>query len=154
MQQLLKMSVSDLGSVLETEVACYLDPWSQKIFEDCLSAASKGYCCMLAQIDGVTIGHAVFTVTLDEAELLNFCLAPLHQGRGLALEFLQNVIAYMRERGATRLFLEVRQSNAPARRLYASAGFVEVGVRKSYYPTSNGREDALLLSRDIPHRQR
>jgi ribosomal-protein-alanine N-acetyltransferase len=47
------------------------------------------------------------------------------------------------------VFLEVRPSNAAARRLYADNGFNEVGLRRNYYPASKGREDALIMARSL-----
>ena len=93
------------------------------------------------------VGHCVFTVIENDAELLNFCLAPVHQGRGLAREFLEQVLADMTVRGGASIFLEVRESNAAAMCLYLGSGFCEIGRRKGYYPLGQGREDALLLKR-------
>jgi len=94
-------------------------------------------------------GYCIFTVIIDEAELLNFCLAPAHQGQGLAKPFLDQVLADMAEQGAATIFLEVRESNAPARQLYQSVGLLQVSVRKNYYPALEGREDAILMSRQL-----
>ena len=93
------------------------------------------------------MGHCVFTVIENEAELLNFCLAPGHQGRGLAREFLEQVLADMTVRGGASIFLEVRESNAAAICLYQGCGFYEIGRRKGYYLVEQGKEDALLLKR-------
>ena len=82
-----------------------------------------------------------------EAELLNFCLAPAYQGQGLAREFLVQVLADMTDQGSESVFLEVRESNEAAIRLYLGCGFCEIGRRKAYYPHEQGREDALLLMR-------
>ncbi len=54
-----------------------------------------------------------------------------------------------RDRGARTVYLEVRPSNRIAYRLYENLGFNEVGVRKDYYPAFVGREDALVLAREI-----
>ena len=140
------MTRADLAAVLPIEAACYPDPWSQQTFEDCLSAQAKGYGCHVLLLNGDIVGHAVTTVVADQAELLNFCLAPHIQGQGLALGYLQNLLDSLVAQGAAQLFLEVRQSNAPARLLYASAGLAEVGVRKDYYPAHPGREDAILMA--------
>ena len=139
------MVPTDLALVLETEASCYPDPWSEQTFLDCLAAQAKGYRCYVLLLEERIIGHAVLTVILDEAELLNFCLAPNHQGKGLAGGYLDVVLMTMAEQGASTLFLEVRQSNTPARQLYASAGMHEIGRRKDYYPLSDGREDAILM---------
>ena len=139
------MLPTDVSLVLETEASCYPDPWSEQTFLDCLTAQAKGYRCYVLLLDERVIGHAVLTVILDEAELLNFCLAPNHQGKGLAGRYLDVVLMTMAEQGASKLFLEVRQSNTPARQLYASSGMHEIGRRKDYYPLSDGREDAIVM---------
>ena len=148
-QALRRLSSADLFAVLETEAACYPNPWSRKTFEECLAAEAKGYHCYALMCSEAMVGHCVFTVIANEAELLNFCLAPAHQGRGLAREFLAQVLAEMNDRGSERVFLEVRESNAPARRLYGFAGFSEDGVRRGYYAGPEEREDAILMSLQI-----
>jgi ribosomal-protein-alanine N-acetyltransferase len=52
--------------------------------------------------------------------------------------------------GASRMYLEVRPSNAPALRLYHRTGYVQIGRRRDYYPDVDGREDALVLALDLP----
>lgn len=140
------MARADLAAVLAIEAACYPDPWSQQTFEDCLSAQAKGYGCYALLLNDTIVGYAVATVVVDQAELLNFCLAPQIQGQGRAIVYLQKLLDRLVAQGAAQLFLEVRQSNVPARRLYAAAGLSEVGVRKDYYPAHPGREDAILMA--------
>ena len=92
---------------------------------------------------------------LDESELLEIAVQPAMQGRGYGKALLAQAIALARRNGAVRMFLEVRESNARARKMYTSFGFEETGRRKNYYPTEDGREDAILmtaqLSRSVPH---
>ena len=143
------MTAADLPTVLATEAACYPEPWSQRIFQDCIEARSKGYRCHMLLLEEVVVGHAVLTLIAGEAELLNFCLHPSHQGLGLAGVYLATLIAELSEQGAAKIFLEVRRSNTPARRLYVAAGLQEIGVRKNYYPAEGGREDAVLKGADL-----
>ena len=100
-------------------------------------------------LDESLAGHCIFTVIIDEAELLNFCLAPAHQGQGFAKPFLNQVLADMAEQGAATIFLEVRKGNEAARQLYHSVGLSQLRVRKNYYPAPQGREDAILMSREL-----
>ena len=60
---------------------------------------------------------------------------------------LGSMLDAVRVQGTKRAFLEVRPSNQAARALYAKENFIEIGLRKDYYPTSVGREDALVLAR-------
>ena len=79
----------------------------------------------------------------DEGEVANLAVTPRLRQRGFGLALLDSVLAEAAERGTTSLFLEVRESNAAARKLYASRNFEEVGRRKRYYRSPE--EDALIL---------
>jgi ribosomal-protein-alanine N-acetyltransferase len=61
---------------------------------------------------------------------------------------LENLIETARGRAET-MFLEVRPSNTVAIALYQDMGFNEIGVRKGYYESENGREDAIMLAMQI-----
>jgi ribosomal-protein-alanine N-acetyltransferase len=59
------------------------------------------------------------------------------------------LINQARQKDMGSIFLEVRVSNMPAIHLYDKLGFNEIGLRRDYYPDSNGREDALVLAYEI-----
>ncbi len=84
---------------------------------------------------------------MDEAELLNLAVAPSVRGKGIGSALLERASADARRWGAKARFLEGRASNDDARRLYAKAGFEEVGRRRSYY--RRPLEDALILRRAL-----
>jgi ribosomal-protein-alanine N-acetyltransferase len=75
-----------------------------------------------------------------EREILNVAVAPDHRRRGIARALMKHELA----RGGT-FFLEVRESGLPARKLYKSLGFMQVGIRKEYYEFP--RESAIVLRR-------
>lgn len=126
--------------------------WTLRNFSD---AHASGNTLTVLTVDGVTTGIAAVMHVLDESELLEIAVQPAMQGRGYGKALLAQAIALARRNGAVRMFLEVRESNARARKMYTSFGFEETGRRKNYYPTENGREDAILmtaqLSRSVPH---
>ena len=137
------MRLRDIDDVVRNERSAYAFPWSSSIFVDCIAA---GHECWIARRRGEVIGHAVLSVAAREAHLLNICigLSAQRQGHGRALA--QHMIARAIGRGALMIFLEVRQSNEIAHRLYTSLGFDEVGLRRRYYPAADGREDAKVLA--------
>ena len=142
------MRSADLDAVLAVELAAYPFPWTLGIFRDCLRI---GYCCWIAEDDDGICGYAVMSVAAREAHLLNLCVAPDRQRQGLGRQLLDHVLGLARGHQAETLFLEVRPSNRAALHLYRVAGFVEVGVRRGYYPASRGtREDALVLALPLP----
>ncbi|AVY93265.1 ribosomal-protein-alanine N-acetyltransferase [Microvirgula aerodenitrificans] len=100
---------------------------------------------LVAQIDADIVGFAVLQTVLDDAELHDIVIARDWQRRGLGRQLLDTVLAAARTAGATRLLLEVRAGNGAALALYTARGFVRCGVRRDYYRTDNGREDAILM---------
>jgi len=92
------------------------------------------------------VGYGIVSYVVGEAELLNICIDPKHQGQGLAATLMGHLINHASEKNNHEMFLEVRESNAPARHVYEKLGFNEIGRRKNYYPGKQGREDAILMA--------
>ncbi|MCL5006442.1 MAG: ribosomal protein S18-alanine N-acetyltransferase [Acidobacteria bacterium] len=103
---------------------------------------------LVAVLEGTTppeiIGFAAFHRVGEEAELWNLAVAPQHRRQGVAKALFQEACRRLVRAGATRLFLEVRASNAPALAFYRAAGFKTLTRRKEYYQNPN--EDALVLA--------
>jgi ribosomal-protein-alanine N-acetyltransferase len=140
------MLASDLDRILIVENAAYPIPWTRQNFSDCLKAKNDG----LVFYSGEHIlGHSIVSYVLDEAHLLNVCIDPRYWGKGLGRFYLRHLIARAQEQSCQMFFLEVRASNSTAIHLYHSEGFNEVGIRKAYYPSDAGREDAILMTLDL-----
>jgi ribosomal-protein-alanine N-acetyltransferase len=138
------MQQDDLSQVIAIEEAVYPFPWTLGIFQDCLRV---GYCCWLMEVDEAVIGYGVVSVVIDESHILNLCIHPDWQGRGLGRKLIQMLLKISRRHGAETAFLEVRESNRAALALYQQMGFTEVGHRRDYYPAvDGGREHALVMS--------
>jgi [ribosomal protein S18]-alanine N-acetyltransferase len=136
------MQEADLDAVVRIERAAYPYPWTQGNFRDCLDA---GYSCWVGEIEGQLAGYWLMMRVLDESHLLNCCIAPRWQRRGFGKQLMAHVFQVARGHGSQVLFLEVRVSNEPARRLYERVGFETLAQRRGYYPTDTGREDALIM---------
>lgn len=136
------MRVADLDRVMQIEPAIYSHPWTHGNFEDSIKA---GYSCWVIECAGLLAGYGVLMTGVREAHLLNLSVATAWQGRGLGRFLLDQFIVIARSSDAVQMFLEVRPSNLAARHLYARAGFREITVRRGYYPSTRGREDALLM---------
>jgi ribosomal-protein-alanine N-acetyltransferase len=137
------MREGDLKQVLAVEQAAYPYPWTRGIFEDCLRV---GYSCWVLEEGAQIVGYGVMTVAAGESHILNVCVRPERQRAGYGLRLLEHLVALSRRHHADTALLEVRPSNRAALALYRKAGFNEVGVRRGYYPGTNGREDALILA--------
>jgi ribosomal-protein-alanine N-acetyltransferase len=140
------MRPADLDQVVAVERAIYAHPWTLGNFRDSLHA---GYSCWVLEDRGELIGYGVLMIGVGEAHLLNLSVALAWQRRGLGRALLQHFIELAGRFGATRMLLEVRPSNVAARALYAQAGFLELSVRRGYYPAEAGREDAILMGMDL-----
>ena len=142
---LLKMTTAHLPAVMAIEVAIYPFPWSRGNFIDSLAAGYPARVLMDAR--GAMLGYFVAMGGVDEMHLLNITVAEAAQGRGHARRMMTTLIALCHEQLANELWLEVRESNALARSIYARMGFEQKGVRKGYYPAPLGRrEDAIVMS--------
>jgi len=140
------MTGHDLESVLKVEKAAYEFPWTLPIFRDCLRV---GCHCFVYEIPQGLIGHGIMSIAVGECHILNICIHPDYQQRGLGVEMVRSMLDSARRKKARIALLEVRISNTAAYRLYAKLGFDEIGLRKNYYPARLGREDAIILARDL-----
>ncbi len=140
------MVEDDLPLVIGIEQEAYPFPWTEQIFRDCLRV---GYSCWVADRDGHVDGYGVMSVSAGECHILNLCVRPELQRRGVGSRMLAHLLQLARKHGAGTALLEVRPSNHPAVALYQQAGFGEVGMRRQYYPAAHGREDALILAKDL-----
>ena len=140
------MAAADLDAVMAIEQVIYTHPWTRGNFRDSLDAR---YHCRVLELGAVLAGYSVVSIAVGEAHLLNLSVAGCCQGRGHGRGLLDYVTAMAREDGALKMFLEVRASNAGAHRLYARAGFREIGLRRGYYPDKGKAEDAVVMELDL-----
>lgn len=141
------MRNSDLDLVVQNEAAAYEHPWTKRIFIDCLRA---GYQCWVLANKQQIVAHGVMSVAVGECHLLTLCVNPEYQRLGHGRKLFMLLLDRAAKMDARECFLEVRASNAGAIQLYRSLGFTQIGERKNYYPGNQGREDALILSRNLP----
>lgn len=145
------MQITDLDAVMDVEQASYPFPWTRGNFVDSIAA---GYEAELALDEaGRLVAYRVAMVGVDEMHLLNLTVRPDCQGRGHARAMLARLEDDCRRLALATLWLEVRPSNHRARELYLRQGFREVGLRRAYYPATQGRrEDAIVMSRPVADR--
>lgn len=140
------MHEADLSAVMAIEKSAYPFPWSLGNFRDCLGS---GHRCRIFEIDGVIQGYSLVSMGAGEAHILNLCIHPALRGKGYGRLLLQEQLDALAECDVDMVLLEVRPSNSSAICLYDSLGFNELGRRKDYYPAAHGREDALIMARQL-----
>ena len=136
------MTQSDLPAVCAIEQQVQYAPWTEKLFSDGL----ERHLCLVAEKAEQIVGFAVVQFVVDEASLLNIAVEPTQQKQGIGRLLLDEVLAQASAKKATTVFLEVRASNQRAIQMYQQAGFNEMGLRKNYYPSANGKEHAVMMA--------
>lgn len=137
------MNELDLPWVNQTESLAYAFPWREQGF---VKVLDDGLCYVFCDEQDQLMGYACFQTILDELHLLNFCIAPNFQGRGLGGQTLLSLLERFVDSQYSVVFLEVRTSNSAAKHLYQKLGFKVDGVRANYYRCENSKEDAILMS--------
>lgn len=142
------MTPASLDGVMALEVEVYPFPWSRGNFLDSLAAGYTAW--TLNRPGGELVAYCVAMAGAAEMHLLNITVAPTARRRGHARHLLEALLPVCVATNAARLWLEVRLSNADARAAYRRLGFVEVGMRKGYYPApASSREDAVVMNLDV-----
>lgn len=157
------LTATHLEAVAHIEQTAQAYPWSRRHFESSLQAG-HGLWALTQTLDPAMVqtaapeaaptlpdGRALLAYLVgldaaDEIHLLHLATVPSQRRLGHARRLLLAWIERARARGASTLWLEVRQSNVAAQRLYTSLGCQTTGVRKGYYPTQTAqREDAWVM---------
>ena len=151
--RLLPMAIRDLDEVLAIEQRAHIAPWTQVQFMDSLNAGHWAYTLRVLGAEDAPdtlVGYCVMMTGVDEISLLNIAIDPIHQRQGWAKKILLVMEDQALAKNLSKIFLEVRASNAPAISLYQKMNYQQVGIRKAYYPMHEGqREDALVMMKEL-----
>ena len=140
--QIRKSLVSDAGTIARLEAEIFTDAWSER---DIISTIStEGGMCYTAIDDDGICAYIIARQIPPEGEIYRIAVKKEKRRHGVAYRLLSYAIKCERARGLEVLFLEVRESNTPARNFYKSFGFREIGRRKGYYKLPS--EDAIIMS--------
>lgn len=139
-----KMTDREVPQVAELEKLCFSQPWSEK---SVAGELDNPLALWLVAMEGDCLaGYVGSQTVMDETDMMNLAVAPQFRRQGVGETLVNALTASLKELGSRCLTLEVRDSNGPARALYAKLGFVEVGRRRGYY--RDPREDALILRKE------
>ena len=138
------ITTKDINTLMPIEKACHSHPWSDKTFASCIGGRYFGE--RLDESQNL-IGFYIGELVVDEATLMDICVIPSQQGKGLGKKLLTQFIEQAKAKGAVKVWLEVRAKNISAQMLYMNAGFIETGRRTGYYPSAQGfgYEDAIVM---------
>lgn len=140
-----RMKLEDCEQVAIIEEESFSMPWSLQAFQDTVEMENYRY--FVAEQNGEILGYCGFIFVLDEAEIPNVCVKLSARQQGIGKQMLTVLEKEAKELGIHILYLEVRESNQAARKLYTSFGFDEDGIRKNFYELP--KENAILMHKII-----
>ena len=140
----IQMNESHIDGIAQIEKLCFSDPWS---VNSIASELGNPLSLWLVAVEGDTLlGYIGSQTVLGEGDMMNLAVHPDHRRRGVGEGLVVALVGQLRAKGAKRLALEVRASNAPAIALYGKMGFCPVGRRPGYY--RHPKEDALIMRKE------
>tara|TARA_Y100000768_G_C23961869_1_gene675825 strand:+ start:1488 stop:1910 length:423 start_codon:yes stop_codon:yes gene_type:complete len=136
------MCFDDLGNVYNLESQSYEFPWTKEILRDCILYK---YDSFTIYFNSILVGYVISKISFPETHILNLTIASDFRKKGLGQSLIELIINDSRIRGTKDIILEVRVNNNAAISLYEKLNFKKVGLRKDYYESKDGREDAFVL---------
>lgn len=142
--EIIKMTHAHVQQIAQLERVCFSDPWSENSIATELDNRLSYW--LVAVEDGAVLGYIGSQTVLGETDIMNLAVSPDARRQGIGRVLLLRLMADLKNQGNRCVSLEVRQSNEAAKALYASLGFVQVGLRPNYY--RNPKEGALILRKE------
>ena len=139
------LNVEDAGAMHALETIVYpKDAWSKKQVEEELTSKWGTY--LGAYVGEDLVGY-VGAKGGVEGDVMTVVVHPTHRGMGIARALVDQLLSRVRSQGMRKVFLEVRESNFAALRLYESHGFSQIGTVPDYY--RHPVEDAVTMRLDF-----
>jgi ribosomal-protein-alanine N-acetyltransferase len=136
------------GLLAALHAECFDNPWGTA--EIVRLMATPGTLALIASDGQEPSAFLIARQATDEAEILTLGTRPFARRQGAARALVASSQALLARKGANTLFIEVARSNEPAQRLYRALGFIEAGIRTSYYEKPGGTsEDAVIMRKDM-----
>lgn len=140
-----KMQRSDIPVIANLEKRFFSTPWGASALESAIENSSEVF--WIATKGSETIGYLGFMHGFESADILTVCIDPSYRGQGYGQTLLRFCLDQMRNDGVEKVFLEVRQSNTPARSMYEKEGFAYLNKRINYY--KDPMEDAFVMVKEL-----
>lgn len=135
------MSEEDIPEIMGIERSSFSTPWSEISFLS--EVYKKNAFSNVALFEENIIGYICVNYLLHESHILNLAVHELFRRRGVATILMNDTLKELKRKGCVFIYLEVRASNAGAKKFYELFGFTVESIRKKYY--TNPDEDALLM---------
>lgn len=144
--EIVRMNEDHINGIVNVENNSFSIPWSEKSFRDELKNDLAVYFTALTETGNVA-GYMGLWNVAGQGDITNIAVLPEFRKSGIGSKLLESVISYAKKHALSKLTLEVRASNTPAKSLYSKFGFKPVGIRKKYY--RDNREDAVIMELNL-----
>ncbi len=139
-----RWTMNDLDAIEEIEKESFPDPWTRRMLAE--SLLSDRFFGVLLEENGAPVAYGGISFAADEAEIELVAVSEMYRRCGRGKRIVEDLLECARRKGAKKVFLEVRVSNAEAQMLYLKCGFRGLYARTRYYPDG---EDAVVMSREL-----
>ena len=132
-----EMNTEHIARIAVLEKECFSEPWSENALAEELINENSHF---LVAVSDEVMGYIGVQEICGEAYITNVAVFGRYRKLGIGRALLNAACDGAKSRGCEFITLEVRESNAPAIKLYESEGFEKAGIRKNFYssPTENG----------------
>ncbi|MBQ4369606.1 MAG: ribosomal protein S18-alanine N-acetyltransferase [Oscillospiraceae bacterium] len=145
MMEIRKAEAGMLPELCRVERECFSSPWSEAAIRAEIDDENSIF--LASGDENGLSGFVIVKAAADECEVYNLAVMPGCRRRGAARSLLGASLLQASERGAISAYLEVRESNEAAKRLYLSMGFEEIGLRRDYY--DDPKENAVIMKKEL-----
>jgi len=136
------IDLKDIADLYAIEKSVSQSPWTLEMF---IASFHAGHGMFVAKSEDKIVGFLIIMDVMEQLEILNIATHPDFHKQGIASQLLSFLKNYAKQREINSMFLEVRKSNQAAIALYQKFEFEQIGIRKKYYKTDSGQEDALMM---------
>jgi ribosomal-protein-alanine N-acetyltransferase len=143
------LSEAYFPEMVEIHAQCFPDAWDFNGFTEI--SRQKGVIILGAfeKCHKGLIGFCMYQQLFEIVEIITLCVMPEWQGKGVAMQIMDCLIAFSIKESIDKVILEVRESNSVALSFYTKLGFINCRTRQNYYP--NG-ENAIVMMKHLPNK--
>ena len=140
---ILPLKKDDFGLMLSSKDYGYEDEWKEEMLKSAIK--NDNFYGFKVEIKEEVLGYAHFSVSLDALDINSVFVFPKNRKNGVGETLINEILSFASKKNIEKIFLEVRESNAPAINLYEKLGFKSVAKRNKYYIDG---ENALVMLKE------
>ena len=144
--KIIQLEIFHLNSCLKLDAISLKGLWTKSQWEKELTDPKR---ICIGVIDIKTqklLGLCSSWLVIDELHITCIAVNPIHQRKGLGKFLMSDLIKRSNSLSTNQIYLEVKDTNEPAKAFYKSMGFKIVGNRTSFYKDGS---DALIFSKQL-----